>query len=96
MFLRVGVTKYCKLQGNLLAGSVTASGKDSRPLYQHRGNPSVQALFGEKQLNSIYYWLAAAGWLAGWCRLACWLLLVAPLQRQAQTKLKPTIEAYHI
>ena len=25
MFLRVGVTKYCKLQGNLLAGSVVIS-----------------------------------------------------------------------
>ena len=35
VFLRVGVTKYCKLQGNLLTGSVAVSKKKSRALYQH-------------------------------------------------------------
>ena len=35
-FLRVGVTKYCILQGKMLTGSVTVSGNTSRPLYQHR------------------------------------------------------------
>ena len=45
----VGVTKYCKIQDNLLAGSVSASAAESwAPLNQHRENPSVQALFGEK------------------------------------------------
>ena len=53
LFLRVGVTKYCKLQGNLLAGSVTASAHTSRPLYHHRWNPSVQALCGESQHNQV-------------------------------------------
>ena len=52
MFLRVRVTKYRKLQGNLLPGSVSASGADSwAPLKQHRQNPSVQALFGELAKN---------------------------------------------
>ena len=53
MFLRVGVTKYCKLQGKMLGGSVTVSAEASRPLYQHRENPSVQALFGESKVLRI-------------------------------------------
>ena len=36
VFLRVGVTKYCILQGNLLTGSVTVLVQAARPLYQHR------------------------------------------------------------
>ena len=48
MFLRVGVTKYCKNQGNLFTRSVSAAAAGSWALLkQHRENPSVQALFGE-------------------------------------------------
>ena len=48
VLLRVGVTKYCKNQRNLLTRSVSAASATSWALLkQHRENPSVQALFGQ-------------------------------------------------
>ena len=43
-FLRVRSISYCNLQGLSTAGSPH---RIHSPLYQHRKNPSVQALFGE-------------------------------------------------
>ena len=39
--MRVGITKYCKLQGKMLAGSMTGSRHTSRALYQHRQDPYI-------------------------------------------------------
>ena len=49
VFLRVGVTKHCKLQGKMLAGSANGFRQTSRALYQHRKNPYSYKLFGEQQ-----------------------------------------------
>ena len=48
VFLRVGVTKYCKLQGKMLTGSATGSSYLSRALYQHRENPKCKHCLGKK------------------------------------------------
>ena len=41
VLLRVGITKYCKLQGKMLAGSADGLGNTSRAFYLHRKNPYI-------------------------------------------------------
>ena len=45
--MRVGVTKYCKLQYKMLPGSADGLANLARALYQHRENPySVNTVWG--------------------------------------------------
>ncbi len=50
--MRVGVTKYCKLQYKMLPGSADGLANLARALYQHRKNPYMQSLFGESHLHA--------------------------------------------
>ena len=48
VFLRVGVTKYCKLQGKKLTSNATGSSYLSTALHQHRENPKCKHCLGKK------------------------------------------------
>ena len=47
MFLRVGVTKYCKLQGKMLPGRATGSTYLSRALSNTVRTPSASTVWGK-------------------------------------------------
>ena len=47
VFLRVGVTKYCKLQYKLLPGSATAASHPALAPYQHRENTKCKHCLGK-------------------------------------------------
>ena len=53
VFLKVGVTKHCKLQGNLLPGSVNGSAPCSWALLPTPPGPLQINLFGEKTVPDI-------------------------------------------